>query len=75
MRYIHLNPLKTGFVLHPSEWPYSNYWEFTTPGSLGKRRFEFVVAHFRNAKEYEDFVMDSVVDESTGTGFERFYLE
>ena len=26
MRYIHLNPLKTGFVLHPSEWPYSNYW-------------------------------------------------
>ena len=51
VRYIHLNPVKAGLVRHPAEWQYSNYREFTTPGSEGPRGL-------LTSEEYESFVMD-----------------
>jgi hypothetical protein len=46
-----LNPVKDGLVRHPADWPYSNYREFTTPGSEGLRGL-------LTPEEYEGFVMN-----------------
>ena len=58
MRYVHLNPVKAGFVASPEEWKYSNYLE-----CIGKRKSsmfdeETLKLIFGNYQEYETFVMD-----------------
>ena len=55
-RYIHLNPVRHGFAQDPAAWPYSNYLEWVNgrAGKLVDR--EFIVAHFRDARVYEEYV-------------------
>ncbi len=55
-RYIHINPVKDGFVADPADWPYSNYLEFVgqRPGSLYDP--EFVRINFGSPASYRDFV-------------------
>ena len=55
-RYIHANPVKDGLAASPSDWPYSNYLEWTgeRAGALVDR--EFIAHQFPNADEYRTFV-------------------
>ena len=59
-RYIHLNPVRAGLVLHPDEWPYSNYgeWVEQRDGTLVDRAF--LRQYFPTAADYEMFVMSEV---------------
>ena len=61
-RYIHANPVKHGLVLSPSDWPYSNYHEWTSarPGSLIDH--DFVQTYFPNPQEYATFVRHYLLD-------------
>ncbi len=51
-RYIHLNPVKHGFVRKPAEWNYSNYLDCIDI----ERRCEFYELHFPNPGDYENFL-------------------
>jgi REP element-mobilizing transposase RayT len=60
-RYIHGNPVKDGFVTHPSDWKYSNFNEY-----IGKRKGnlfdpEFLAENFLNVSDYYSFVMDDLM--------------
>ena len=59
-RYIHINPVKDGFVHDPADWPYSNYleWVGLRPGSLYDP--EFVNINFGTPSNYRDFVFASL---------------
>ena len=73
-RYIHLNPVRAGLVMHPGEWPYSNYleWVERRGGSLVDR--PFVQSYFPTAADYETFVM-SEVDPLMEQRLRAYYLE
>ena len=72
-RYIHLNPVKAGLVVHPEEWIYSNYLEWTERrrGILVDRTF--VQDRFPTADEYEAFVM-SELDPALEERLKSYYL-
>ncbi len=55
-RYIHINPVKDGFVSDPGDWLYSNYLEFIgqRPGTLYDP--EFVRINFDTPANYRTFV-------------------
>jgi len=57
-RYIHANPVIHDLVDDVSDWPYTNYLEWTgeREGTLVDR--DFVHAHFPNADGYRAFVED-----------------
>lgn len=61
-RYIHANPVKHGLVHSLEEWPYSNYleWIGQRQGTLVDR--EFVKDMFGGEAEYEEFVLDYLMD-------------
>jgi putative transposase len=59
-RYIHGNPVKDGFVKHPSDWEYSNFNEY-----IGKRKgnlFDptFLSDNFKDENDYCSFVIDDL---------------
>ena len=59
-RYIHGNPVKDGFVAHPSDWIYSNFNEY-----IGRRKgilFDpgFLSDYFQDVNDYYSFVMDDL---------------
>lgn len=61
-RYIHLNPVRHGFVAQPSQWAYSNYLEWTGQrrGSLIDR--SFVAAWFPQPHSYAEFVASGPIE-------------
>jgi putative transposase len=58
-RYIHLNPVQAGLVVHPEEWEYSDYREWiseeNSPISAGRRVREDYIG---TGEDYEKFVCD-----------------
>jgi putative transposase len=59
-RYIHLNPVTAQLVHDPSEWPYSDYLDWT-----GKRQGklfadEFRAMFFSSSEEYRQFVLSDI---------------
>lgn len=73
-RYIHLNPVKKGLVMHPRDWPYSNYREWV--GSRSGKLYdpEFVAMFFRTPEEYERFVL-SEISADVESQLTKYYLE
>jgi len=73
-RYIHLNPVRAGLVVHPGEWPYSNYLEWVEQrrGTLVDRAF--VRMYFPTPASYEAFVL-SEIDQSLEQRLQRYYLD
>ena len=57
-RYIHANPVKSGLVADPSDWPYSNYleWVGERTGTLVDE--DFISTQFPDMASYKDFVFD-----------------
>ena len=57
-RYIHLNPVKAGFVSHPEDWEYSSYQDYLgiRNGKLPKP--DIVLSQFDNREAYKKFVGD-----------------
>jgi putative transposase len=73
-RYIHLNPLKAKLVTRLSEWPYSNYLEWTGRRNGALIDQAFTQEYFPNAKDYEAFVMNGI-DASLEEKLQPYYLE
>jgi putative transposase len=73
-RYVHLNPLKAKLVTHLSEWPYSNYLEWTGQRNGVLIDQAFAQEYFPNARDYEAFVM-SGIDSSLEEKLLPYYLE
>ncbi len=73
-RYIHLNPLKAKLVTRLSEWPYSNYLEWTgrRNGALIDRAL--AQEYFPNVEDYEAFVVGGI-DASLEEKLQPYYLE
>ena len=57
-RYIHLNPVKAKLVKVPEDWLFSNYQEWIGQRSSQLFDPDFIAAYFRNANDYQNFVMD-----------------
>ncbi len=62
-RYIHLNPVKAGFVEKPEDWKYSSYRDYIglRDGSIPK--INIVMSEFLNPHDYRDYVETVQVDE------------
>jgi len=73
-RYIHLNPVRAGLVLHPSQWSFSNYleWIERRSGTLVNR--EFVKEFFRTPEDYEEFVLSDIA-KPMEQRLQEYYLE
>jgi len=56
LRYIHLNPVRAGLVVHPSQWEYSDYAEATQQRDYIMGDHDFVRSLFGNAFRYESYV-------------------
>jgi len=55
-RFIHLNPL-TGFVVKDlSRFPFSSYLEYINPTAQSICEKNYILKHFKNPQEYEQFV-------------------
>jgi REP element-mobilizing transposase RayT len=57
-RYIHLNPVEAKLVLHPEEWPYSNYQEWIGQRAEVLRDEGFIGERFPTTDAYRQFVED-----------------
>jgi len=73
-RYIHVNPVKDGFVATPTDWPYSNYqeWVGLRAGTLVDQAF--IQAHFPTPEHYATFVLDYLKTRQLPQGMKE-YLE
>ncbi len=55
-RFIHLNPL-TGFIVKDlSRFPFSSYLEYINSNSRSICKKDYILQHFQNPQEYEQFV-------------------
>lgn len=57
-RYIHLNPVTSGLVNRPNDWPYSSYLEYVTPNRVGHRRVSYDDIISVRGAEYIKFCED-----------------
>jgi putative transposase len=55
-RYIHKNPVHTGFVSTPEEWEFSSYREFVSHRSGTFIKPEIILGQFKSRAEYAKFV-------------------
>ncbi len=55
-RYIHGNPVKDGLVIHPADWPYSNYLDWIGERSDGLADHTFIENQFDDLQEYTGFL-------------------
>ncbi|MEM7112931.1 MAG: transposase [Chloroflexota bacterium] len=62
--YIHRNPVKHGLADSLEAWPFSNYpeWIGIRAGTLIDRNF--ILSHFPNGQQYEEFVRDCIFQEA-----------
>ena len=54
--YIHLNPVKAGFVKHPREWEFSSYAEYASLRQGTLPSTEYVRMHIQNELAYQQFL-------------------
>jgi len=73
-RYIHLNPVRSGIVSHPSQWVYSNYLEWVEQRNGCLVNHSFIHQYFPMPKDYEAFVL-SEIDQSMEEKIQGYYLE
>lgn len=57
-RYIHLNPLVSYLVKEPGQFKWSSYREYVDLGLPGLCSKEDVFSHFKNPRDYHQFVLD-----------------
>ncbi len=71
-RYIHANPVKDGLVADPTDWPYSNYLEWTgeRDGSLVDR--DFVREQFGEGAAYRAFVLEYLLTRNLPEDVQRY---
>ncbi|QSJ14052.1 transposase [Nostoc sp. UHCC 0702] len=72
-RYIHLNPVKAGFVQQPEEWEFSSYLEYAglRRGTLPK--IEYVKMQLQEESIYQQFLADHYLPDSAS--FKRLMLD
>lgn len=73
-RYIHLNPVASGFVSRPEDWQFSNYLDW-----IGKRAstlidYDFVHNYFPKPSTYESFILSSI-DNSIASKLSKYWME
>jgi REP element-mobilizing transposase RayT len=61
-RYIHANPVRSGLVYQPEDWPFSDYVGWIGRGGNAHDQPAFLKAHFSSASDYQDFVQDYLHD-------------
>jgi REP element-mobilizing transposase RayT len=79
VRYIHLNPVKDGFVKSPADWPWSGHNELVS----GQRKFlhhDQVLAYFGASEldaraEYQQFVIDKMYEPMDETQFDEIEVQ
>jgi putative transposase len=62
-RYIHLNPVIDGLVQCPEDWEFSSYREYVGRRDGTLPRPEIVLAQFRSADDYREFVESYVPED------------
>ncbi|MBN2087962.1 transposase, partial [candidate division KSB1 bacterium] len=65
-RYIHLNPVKAGFVRKPEEWSYSSYREYVGSRNGSLPTAKIIMEQFSDAEAYKEFVMDYINEMDLG---------
>jgi putative transposase len=55
-RYIHLNPVKAGFVVKPEDWEFSSYHEYTGIRQGTLPNTDYVYERFGTQQDYRQFV-------------------
>ncbi|MBI3005586.1 MAG: transposase [Ignavibacteriales bacterium] len=55
-RYIHMNPVFAKLVATPDKWKFSSYIDYFEPRTNTITNTDFILSHFRKAKEYREFV-------------------
>ena len=63
-RYIHLNPVKSGLVGKPEDWPYSNYLEFIGLRNGTLFSPDFVSDNFDSPQAYRAFVEENIPEKT-----------
>ncbi len=59
-RYIHLNPLSSNLVKNLDQYEWSSYPEYLGQSKNGFCDKEEILGHFKNPKDYQEFVLDQV---------------
>ncbi len=73
--YIHYNPAKSGLVVKPEDWLFSNYLEY-----IGRRNFypfdlDFVVELFGSQDNYKEFMEKFAEDNRYNLDYEKYIIE
>ena len=61
VRYIHLNPVKAGFVKHPREWEFSSYAEYAGLRQGTLPTTEYVRMQIQNELAYKQFLEEDIL--------------
>jgi putative transposase len=55
VKYIHLNPVKSGLVRTPGQWKYSSYASYLNPGKQDFVDTTEVMRYFNNVNDFQEF--------------------
>jgi putative transposase len=73
IRYLHLNPVRTGFIDKIGDWPFSDYIEWIGKRTYNLKKEEFQRQFFLDGTEYESFV-DEYKEELDRQKIEKYLL-
>ena len=65
-RYIHLNPVKAGFVDRPEEWEFSSYLEYAELRGGVIPQMDYLKQQFQDESVYQQFLTDISLPDSVG---------
>ena len=59
-RYIHLNPVVSGLVFHPKDYPWSSFLSYVSDQESQLPNPKFILSRFPSKNRYQSFVLDQV---------------
>ena len=74
-RYIHLNPVTAGLVVHPEDWPFSDYREAVADNVYMFTENNILSSSFDNPKEYKEFVTSHLAEKNLPDRFRTYIFD